>query len=608
MFMQKLRKQTKYFLWVVVLGFVLWIAFDLGGSLGLKKVKPWQKGIVAKVDGKEIPYRVFEAQYQEVLQDTLKNIGERTLSYEEENKIKDDVWQNMLSEIRYRELMKKRKIRFNDDVYLALMQSIPPQEILKDTTFRDSTGQFDFKKYRQALGNPRNANYFINYEYRLRGEIIPREINAIDIYYALDMTDAEFQKFLALDTEIRKCKYFLIKPFDVPDSLVHYTEDEVKHYYNLHQEDFKVPRQYSLLVVRFPIKPSSSDTINAKERLEDVLFSLSQGDTFELLAKEMSDDPSGKNGGDIGWIKDSGKYAFLYSILKKAPIDTVIGPFKNDGAFYIAKKVEEKKDSMHVKIIKSNIKVEDQTVYDLRNDASNFAEEARNADFQEVAKENGYRVIKTGYFKENAAFARGLGLLRGRIKALIKKGKKGDIVGPIKVSGGFVVFEVEDIKEPYTPPYDSVKMFVEKQVKWQKKLKKAEELAKNARSVVINKPDSSQLWDSAKVVVKPARATVAESRPFSITGFVDYNVGNNIKFKTVAFSLKNKELSDVYSDDRIGAFFIYLENITENKNIYPFVVNMKKSNLFNSLFEQNLMKELAGTTNVKDYREYFLAK
>jgi len=595
-------------LWVVVLGFVLWIAFDLGGSLGLKKVKPWQKGIVAKVDGKEIPYRVFEAQYQEVLQDTLKNIGERTLSYEEENKIKDDVWQNMLSEIRYRELMKKRKIRFNDDVYLALMQSIPPQEILKDTTFRDSTGQFDFKKYRQALGNPRNANYFINYEYRLRGEIIPREINALDIYYALDMTDAEFQKFLALDTEIRKCKYFLIKPFDVPDSLVHYTEDEVKHYYDLHQEDFKVPRQYSLLVVRFPIKPSSSDTINAKERLEDVLFSLSQGDTFELLAKEMSDDPSGKNGGDIGWIKDSGKYAFLYSILKKAPIDTVIGPFKNDGAFYIAKKVEEKKDSMHVKIIKSNIKVEDQTVYDLRNDASNFAEEARNADFQEVAKENGYRVIKTGYFKENAAFARGLGLLRGRIKALIKKGKKGDIVGPIKVSGGFVVFEVEDIKEPYTPPYDSVKMFVEKQVKWQKKLKKAEELAKNARSVVINKPDSSQLWDSAKVVVKPARATVAESRPFSITGFVDYNVGNNIKFKTVAFSLKNKELSDVYSDDRIGAFFIYLENITENKNIYPFVVNMKKSNLFNSLFEQNLMKELAGTTNVKDYREYFLGK
>ncbi len=608
MFMQKLRKQTKYFLWVVVLGFVLWIAFDLGGSLGLKKVKPWQKGIVAKVDGKEIPYRVFEAQYQEALQDTLKNIGERTLSYEEENKIKDDVWQNMLSEIRYRELMKKRKIRFNDDVYLALMQSIPPQEILKDTTFRDSTGQFDFKKYRQALGNPRNANYFINYEYRLRGEIIPREINAIDIYYALDMTDAEFQKFLALDTEIRKCKYFLIKPFDVPDSLVHYTEDEVKHYYNLHQEDFKVPRQYSLLVVRFPIKPSSSDTINAKERLEDVLFSLSQGDTFELLAKEMSDDPSGKNGGDIGWIKDSGKYAFLYSILKKAPIDTVIGPFKNDGAFYIAKKVEEKKDSMHVKIIKSNIKVEDQTVYDLRNDASNFAEEARNADFQEVAKENGYRVIKTGYFKENAAFARGLGLLRGRIKALIKKGKKGDIVGPIKVSGGFVVFEVEDIKEPYTPPYDSVKMFVEKQVKWQKKLQKAEELAKKARSVVINKPDSSQLWDSAKVVVKPARATVAESRPFSITGFVDYNVGNNIKFKTVAFSLKNKELSDVYSDDRIGAFFIYLENITENKNIYPFVVNMKKSNLFNSLFEQNLMKELAGTSNVKDYREYFLAK
>ncbi len=608
MFMNKLRKQTKYFLWVVVFGFVMWIAFDLGANLVLKKRgKPWQKGIIAKVDGREIPYRVFEARYQKALQDTLKKIGDRQLSYDEERKIKEDVWKNMLGSIRYIDLLKKRKLKFNDDVYLSLMQSIPPQELLQDTTFRDSMGRFDYRKYRQAMGDPRNAAFFVNYEYRLRNEIIPREINVIDIYFALDMTEAELKKFMALEMERRKCKYFLIKPFDVPDSLISYSEDEVKDYYNLHRDEFKVPRRYKLLVVRFPIRPSANDTIDAKEKLNDVLFSLSQGDTFELLAKDMSDDPSGKNGGDIGWIKDSGQYAFLYRIMKKAPLDSVIGPFRNDGSFYIAMKVDEKGDSMHVKIIRSDIKVQDQTVYDLRDAATNFVEEAKNGDFREVAKENNYSIIETGYFKENAAFARGVGLLRGRVKELIKNSKKGDVKGPVNVGGAFVVFKVEDIKDAYIPPYDSVKKIVEKQLKWQKKLKKAEELVKKARGIVSINPDTVAYWDSAKVVVKPARATVGDPRPFTLTGLVDYNIGKNVKFKSVAFALNKKELSGVYTDERIGAFFIYLEDIIENKNIYPFVMNMKKSNLFNSLFEQDLMTEIAGTTGVKDYREYFLA-
>ena len=608
MFMNKLRKQTKYFLWVVVFGFVMWIAFDLGANLVLKgRSKPWQKGIIAKVDGRDISYRVFESRYQKALQDTLKNIGDRQLSYDEERRIKEEVWKNMLSTIRYRDLMKKRGLRFNDDVYLSLMQSIPPQELLQDSTFKDSTGRFDYKKYRQAMGDPRNAAFFVNYEYRLRNEILPREINVLDIYYALDMTDAELKKFLALDMERRKCKYFLIKPFDVPDSLITYTEDEIKSYYESHKDEFKVPRSFSLLVVRFPIKPSSTDTIDAKEKLNDILFSLSQGDTFELLAKDMSDDPSGKNGGDIGWIKDSGKYAFIYKIMKKAPIDSVIGPFRNDGSFYIAKKVEEKGDSMHVKIIRSDIKVQDQTVYDLRDAASNFAEEVKGEKFREIAKENGYNVIETGYFKENAAFARGIGLLRGRVKDLLKKAKKGEVIGPVKVGGAFVVFKVEDIQDAFIPPYDSVKTIAEKQVKWQKKVKKAEELARKARDVVRINPDSMAYWDSARVVVKPARATIGDPRPFTLTDIVDYNVGRNVKFKSVAFALNKKELSDVYTDDRIGAFFIYLEDIMESKNIYPFVLNMKKSNILNALFDRDLAAELAGTTGVKDYREYFLA-
>ena len=607
MFMSKLRKQTKYFLWVVVFGFIMWIAFDLGANLVLKrKAKPWQKGIIAKVDGRDIPYRVFESRYQKALNDSLRKIGDRELSYEKERVIKESVWKEMLSALRYNDLMKKRNLKFNDEVYLRLMQSIPPEELRSDTAFLDSTGRFDYKKYQMALGNPQNAAFFVNYEYRLRNEILPRELNMIDIEMAFGMTDEEVNNLLSMDMERRKCRYFLIKPFNVPDSLVSFTEQDVKEYYASHKEKFTVPKQYNLLVVKFPLRPSENDTIDAEEKLKDVLFSLSQGDTFEVLAKQMSDDPSSSSGGDIGWIKDTGKYAFLYKVLKKAQKDSVVGPIREDGSFYLAKKVEESGDSIHAKIIRSDIKLQDQTVYDIRERASSFADMVKKEDFKEYAKENGYKVIETGYFKENAAFARGIGLLRGNIKNIIKSSKKGEVIGPINQSGAYIVFKVIDVKEPYTMPLDSVRKIVEKQIKWEKKIEKAKELAQSARIIVSKNPDSLDLWNVAKDAIKPVEAIVSEAQ-FSLSSIVDYNVGFNPLFKSVAFTLGKKELSKVYSDERIGAFFLYVEDIITQNKVYPFIVNMRRGRMLDNLLSQDLMTELAGTTGVKDYRQYFLA-
>ncbi len=607
MFMSKLRKQTKYFLWVVVFGFIMWIAFDLGANLVLKrKAKPWQKGIIAKVDGRDIPYRVFESRYQKALNDSLRKIGDRELSYEKERVIKESVWKEMLSALRYNDLMKKRNLKFNDEVYLRLMQSIPPEELRSDTAFLDSTGRFDYKKYQMALGNPQNAAFFVNYEYRLRNEILPRELNMIDIEMAFGMTDEEVNNLLSMDMERRKCRYFLIKPFNVPDSLVSFTEQDVKEYYASHKEKFTVPKQYNLLVVKFPLRPSENDTIDAEEKLKDVLFSLSQGDTFEVLAKQMSDDPSSSSGGDIGWITDTGKYAFLYKVLKKAQKDSVVGPIREDGSFYLAKKVEESGDSIHAKIIRSDIKLQDQTVYDIREKASNFADMVKKEDFKEYAKENGYKVIETGYFKENAAFARGIGLLRGSIKDIIKSSKKGEVIGPINQAGAYIVFKVIDVKEPYTMPLDSVRKIVEKQVKWEKKIEKAKELAKSARIIVSKNPDSLDLWNVAKDAIKPVEAIVQEAQ-FSLSSIVDYNVGFNPLFKSVAFTLGKKELSKVYSDERIGAFFLYVEDIITQNKVYPFIVNMRRGRILDNLLSQDLITELAGTTGVEDYRQYFLA-
>ena len=53
MVMEKLRKQTKLYLWIVVGAFIGWIFFQLGENIAMRrKLKPWQRGILAEVDGR----------------------------------------------------------------------------------------------------------------------------------------------------------------------------------------------------------------------------------------------------------------------------------------------------------------------------------------------------------------------------------------------------------------------------------------------------------------------------------------------------------------------------------------------------------------------------
>jgi peptidyl-prolyl cis-trans isomerase C len=81
-------------------------------------------------------------------------------------------------------------------------------------------------------------------------------------------------------------------------------EEKIK-YYDSHLEEFKVPDTVRArhILVRVDNKSAEDDRKKAKQKAEDILRRIADGEDFAKVAAEISDDPSTKaNGGDLGFF------------------------------------------------------------------------------------------------------------------------------------------------------------------------------------------------------------------------------------------------------------------------------------------------------------------
>src|SRR5262249_37507220 len=93
-------------------------------------------------------------------------------------------------------------------------------------------------------------------------------------------------------------------PAAIPDSSA-ISEAELTAYMKKHPDEF--PKQPSVAYVRFiavPRLPNAADTAAARARVARVRSEIVRGAKFEDVAKrESSDSGSGRQGGELGWIK-----------------------------------------------------------------------------------------------------------------------------------------------------------------------------------------------------------------------------------------------------------------------------------------------------------------
>lgn len=128
------------------------------------------------------------------------------------------------------------------------------------------------------------------------------------------------------------------------------TDEEVKEYMAKNADtEFRV-RQ---IFFKKPEKESEKSSVEA--RAEDVFQRVKAGEDFAAAAFKYSEDPTGKVGGDLGFIKKDLLGREFLDVLSAMPVGGMSRPFWTASGLHIVK-LEEKVDSKNVEEFRDSVK------------------------------------------------------------------------------------------------------------------------------------------------------------------------------------------------------------------------------------------------------------
>jgi peptidyl-prolyl cis-trans isomerase D len=436
-----------------------------------------------------------------------------------------------------------------------------------------------------------------------------------DILKELHPTDTELKAFYDRNKatynnsipEKRKIKYVVIDAAKLQGE-AQVSQQDLQAYYDQHRDEFRVPEQVNVrqILIKTPLpgadgKVDQKGIDDARKKADDVLRQLKAGAKFEDLAKKYSEDPSGKSGGSIGWIKRGGfpvpevdKAAF--SLPKGGTSDVI-----NAGYAFVILLVEDKQDA-HLKTlaeVKDQIEpiIKQQKAQQVADAAASaLVAQARTGGLDKAAAAKGMQVVTTDFISRTDSLP-GIGNSQPFTEAVFNAAEKSP-PDQVQVPQGFVIFELEAIKPPATPTFEEIRSRVETEFK-------------NERAATLLTQKTQELSDRAKAehdlkkAAKELGATMKTSDLVLPDGQVP-DIGSMSGAASVAFSLKPGDISGPVDSGNTGVVLAILDKqaptdsefAAKKDQIRDALVQGKQSEMF-GLFMANLREQMEKSGKIK---------
>lgn len=394
---------------------------------------------------------------------------------------------------------------------------------------------------------------------KIRSKFNPTE-QELRAYY-----DARKDEFKATEP-LRKVEYIFIPTKEVA-KIVPVTEEELKQEYAARKQYEKRASIIKLNV----LTPADESTVSAKinELARKVRGSKDvPPEDFAVVAKGNSQDPSAKQGGDIGWIKKepnkTGQWRqrVYTSELKAGDID---GPFRDGSSWYLMKVTEEREIPYAQMRETLKATVQNNKAFKAANDLAQKAYEKateykdmRKA-AEEIAKEikvSADSLLRTTpYFKDgdalkdlgdskdpanNPAFDSGTNTLA-----------KNDIGEKIPIPGGFAVPRVIDILDKGTAlSFDQARNLIENRYRQEKEPNLAQSRAQEILNQSKSVEDFERLAKAEGLEVK----TDTNFNTYSFPGVAQGGMQASNQARTALLALKEGEAAK--APIKVGASYL----------------------------------------------------
>jgi len=372
---------VKTVLWMIIFAFLgtIFYSWGMGGAPGSRG------GVVATVEGVEIPYSQYDKSFNNLInfyRDQFKN------QFSEDLIQRLDLKTQALDALIHRKLLLLESdnldIRVSDEELVNHIQSFPAfqKDNKYNQTYYDNYIQFNRLTHlgfeegqREALrieklekmisGNTlvsqtevldafKNVEESVKFDYIVFSEDhfeTAEPVNETDLKSYYDKNKVQFE----VPNQI-KVDYVKVNPKDFEDSIVP-SEEDIQEYYDTKIANFRVEKKYTASHILFQLEPTKLDEKASDEEKQkateeaaqkealDALKKIRDGADFKKLAEELSDDPSsGDNGGSLGEFSRGTMVPEFEAALEKLKPGEISEPVKSPFGYHIIR-LEKKTDA-----------------------------------------------------------------------------------------------------------------------------------------------------------------------------------------------------------------------------------------------------------------------
>ncbi len=133
------------------------------------------------------------------------------------------------------------------------------------------------------------------------------------------------------------------------------SDDEIKSQIDTYKTNLINDESFKIRQIFLKKPKEDAERKAAEEKASLILQRLKSGEDFSKLAQELSEDPSGKQGGDLGYVKKNLLAKEFIEAFSKMKIGDISLPFWTEKGLHIVK-LEDKSSAQSTEDIKENIR------------------------------------------------------------------------------------------------------------------------------------------------------------------------------------------------------------------------------------------------------------
>lgn len=293
-----MREKTRVIMLVLAVAFVGWLVFDVGmGGTG----QPTSQDI-GSVNGRPISFAAWNEAYRIASEEVRQQNPGVVLTREEQRAVEDDAFNRLVMNELLREEYARRGVRVSDAEVADAVRRFPPNAILQAPDFQ-TDGRFDPTKYQRFLAsnNEQTRQFLLAMEAQWRTDL-PRYKLFQEVTSDVYIPDTRLWQMWRDAHDSARVRLLVVRPeFAVADGSVRASDEEVRAYYDAHQEEFSRPARARLSFIAVIKLPAAVDSLAVQARARALRDSILRGASFDSIARtESADSASRDSSGSLG--------------------------------------------------------------------------------------------------------------------------------------------------------------------------------------------------------------------------------------------------------------------------------------------------------------------